>query len=441
MSTPETLITTEFNAASTAAEVVAGLDLRSVRAVVTGASSGIEIETARALAGAGAEVALAVRNVEAGKNVAQDISESTGNNRVFVVPLDLADRPSIAAFVKRWNGPLHLLINNAGVIPSTLQRTVEGWEMQFATNYLGHFALSLGLHDALASGFRERGEARIVSLTSGAHLRSPIVFDDIQFERREYDPQAAYAQSKTADSLFAVEASRRWFADGIAVNAVNPGGVSTGLQRDFTQKQKDYLAEAEAAGVFVYKTPQQGAATTLVAAVAPQFAHTGGHYLTDCSEARTVPDDAELFKNGDGVKQWAINPDEARRLWAVSLELIGVPTMNTFVVGEGKYIRQSSSADSYGHVVLRLEPIDLPENLPIRWEVPPDLIPDEFRNAVIAGIEESLGEWGEDHSQRFLVAVTGGRYHEIDSHNRAFRTASSLAMQDALEKWVESETS
>lgn len=319
------LITTEFNATSTAAEIVAGLDLSDVRAIVTGASSGIGIETARALASAGSEVTLAVRNVEAGKSVAQNIAESTGNSRVFVAPLDLADRASIAAFVKHWNGPLHLLINNAGVIPSALQRTAEGWELQFATNYLGHFALSLGLHDALASGFRERGDARIVSLTSGAHMRSPIVFDDIQFELREYDPQTAYAQSKTADSLFAVEASRRWFADGIVVNAVNPGGVSTGLQRDFTQKQKDYLAEAEAAGVFVYKTPQQGAATTLVAAVAPQFAHTGGHYLSDCSEAQTVPNDAELFKNGDSVKQWAINPDEARRLWAVSLELIGMP--------------------------------------------------------------------------------------------------------------------
>lgn len=113
-----------------------------------------------------------------------------------------------------------------------------------------------------------------------------------------------------------------------------------------------------------------------------------------------------------------------------------VNKMDTFVVGEGKYIRQSSSADSYGHVVLKIEPSDLREELPIRWEVPPDLIPEEFRNAIIEGIEECLSEWGEDHSQRFLVTVTGGRYHEVDSHNRAFRTASSLAMKDALEKWT-----
>jgi NAD(P)-dependent dehydrogenase (short-subunit alcohol dehydrogenase family) len=203
-----------------------------------------------------------------------------------------------------------------------LSRTAEGWELQFATNYLGHFTLSLGLRDALAAGVRERGEARIVSVSSTAHMRSPIVFDDIQFERREYDPQAAYAQSKTATSLFAVEATRRWAADGIVANAVNPGGIATGLQRHFTQQQRDYLAEAEAAGVFAYKTVQQGAATTLVAAVAPEFAHTGGHYLDDGREAYTVPDDAELFQNGHGVKQWAIDAGTAQKLWTVSLALI-----------------------------------------------------------------------------------------------------------------------
>ena len=323
MTTPNSLITTRFDATSTAADVVTGLDLTSVRAIVTGASSGIGLETARALASAGAEVTLAVRNIDSGAKAAADIAKSTGNKRVRVAALDLANQASIANFVQSWNGPLHLLINNAGVIPSTLSRTAEGWELQFATNYLGHFSLSLGLHDALSAGARERGEARIVSLSSTAHMRSPIVFDDIHFERREYDPQAAYAQSKTADSLFAVEATRRWAADGIVANAVNPGGVATGLQRDFTQKQKDYLAEAEASGVFVYKTVEQGAATTLVAAVAPEFAHTGGHYLTDCREAYTVPNDANLFENSDGVKQWAIDPDTAQKLWMISLELIG----------------------------------------------------------------------------------------------------------------------
>jgi NAD(P)-dependent dehydrogenase (short-subunit alcohol dehydrogenase family) len=318
-----TAITTSFDAASTADDVAASVDLSGVRAIVTGASSGIGVETARSLARAGAEVTLAVRNTDAGAKTAADITESTGNGNIHVSALDLADRAAVAAFTARWTGPLHLLVNNAGVIVSNLTRSPDGWELQFATNHLGHFALSLGLHGALAAGARERGGARIVSLSSTAHMRSPVVFDDPHFERRDYDPQAAYAQSKTANSLFAVEATRRWAADGIVANTVNPGGVATGLQRDFTQKQKDYLTAAEAAGAFTYKTTQQGAGTTLVAAVAPEFAHTGGHYLDDGREAYTVGNDADLFEHSHGVKEWALDPDAARKLWAVSLQLIG----------------------------------------------------------------------------------------------------------------------
>ena len=323
MSTHEPLITTRFDATSTADDVVAGVDLSGIRAVVTGASSGLGRETARSLARAGAEVTLAVRNVDAGAAAAADIAKSTGRDNVRVAALDLADQGSVASFAQSWSGPLHLLVNNAGVITAGLSRTAEGWELQFAVNHLGHFALALALHRALAAGAAERGEARIVSVSSTAHMRSPVVFDDLQFDRRDYDPQAAYAQSKTANSLFAVEATRRWAADGIVANTVNPGGVATGLQRHFTRKQLDYLAEAEAAGVFAYKTVEQGAATTLVAAVAPEFARTGGHYLDDGREAYTVPDDAELFGHPHGVKQWALDPGAAQKLWAVSLDLIG----------------------------------------------------------------------------------------------------------------------
>jgi NAD(P)-dependent dehydrogenase (short-subunit alcohol dehydrogenase family) len=323
MSTHDPLITTRFGATSTADDVVAGVDLSGVRAVVTGASSGLGRQTARSLARAGAEVTLAVRNVDAGAAAAADIATSAGRDSVRVAALDLAEQASVSRFAQSWNGPLHLLINNAGVITAGLSRTQEGRELQFATNHLGHFTLTLGLHRALAAGAAERGEARIVSVSSTAHMRSPVVFDDLQFDRRDYDPQAAYAQSKTANSLLAVEATRRWAADGIVANTVNPGGVATGLQRHFTRKQLDYLAEAEAAGVFAYKTVGQGAATTLVAAVAPEFARTGGHYLDDGREAYTVPDDAELFQHPHGVKQWALDPEAAQKLWAVSLDLIG----------------------------------------------------------------------------------------------------------------------
>jgi NAD(P)-dependent dehydrogenase (short-subunit alcohol dehydrogenase family) len=306
------MITTGYNATSTTDDVIAGLDLTGVRAVVTGATSGLGRETARALARAGAEVTIAVRDTKAGAEVADRVAH-----------LDLADPATIASFVDNWTGPLHLLINNAGIMASTLARTPRGWEKQFATNHLGHFALAVGLHDALAAGATDRGDARIVALTSGAHMYSPVVFDDIHFVRRGYDPQLAYGQSKTANVLFTVGATQRWAADGIVANAVNPGGVSTGLQRDFSPDMKDHLDRLEAAGVFAYKSVQEGAATTLVAATAPEFAHTGGHYLDDGNEAETVPDDAELAGNSHAVKRWALDPDTAEHLWQVSLDLIG----------------------------------------------------------------------------------------------------------------------
>lgn len=192
-----TLITTPFGFDSTAAEVVAGADLSGKRAIVTGSSSGIGIETVRALAGAGAEVTLAVRNPGAGAKTAAEITATTGNTAVHVGALDLAEPDSIAAFVAGWSGPLDVLINNAGVmaIPE-LRLTPAGWELQFATNHLGHFALAYGLHDALAAASEG---ARIVSLSSRGHLRSPVVFDDINFTSRPYEPLVAYGQSKTAN--------------------------------------------------------------------------------------------------------------------------------------------------------------------------------------------------------------------------------------------------
>jgi NAD(P)-dependent dehydrogenase (short-subunit alcohol dehydrogenase family) len=323
------LITTRWDGSSTADEVIAGVDLHGLRAVVTGASSGLGAETARVLATAGAEVMLAVRDIRAGALVADRIAASTGPGgatvaRPAVAAIDLAVPGSVTRFAQVWDGPLHLLVNNAGLVTAGLERTTEGWEFQFATNHLGHFALAWALHDALAQGARERGAARIVALSSTAHMRAPVDFDDIHFERRPYDPQIAYAQSKTANSLFAVEATRQWGPERIVANAVNPGGIKTGLQRNFTQRQRESLDAAEAAGVFTYKTTGQGAATTLVAAVAPEFERTGGHYLDDCREAYTVPNDAVLSTHSHGVKEWALDPDAAEKLWSVSLATLGL---------------------------------------------------------------------------------------------------------------------
>ena len=305
-------ITTNFGAQSTAAEVIAGIDLTGRRAIVTGGASGIGVETARALACANAEVTLAVRNLEAGERVADDIAASTGNRQVLVAPLDLADPYSIGALVARWRGPLHLLVNNAGVMRLPhLQLTPDGWEMQFATNHLGHFALAVALHDALAAA----GNARIVSLSSRAHLRTPVIFEDINFASRPYDPGLAYGQSKTANVLFAVEATRRWAADGITANAVHPGAIAaTNLSRYMSAEA---LADTRSSGMYTFKTIEQGAATSVLVATSPQLDGFGGRYFEDCNEAVIVdPDPAST----GGVASYALDPDAAARLWQVSVD-------------------------------------------------------------------------------------------------------------------------
>src|SRR6476620_10088483 len=205
-------VTTPFGFHSTAADVVAGVDLTGRTAVVTGASSGIGVETARALAAAGASVTLAVRNPSYGDRVAAEIRDSTENEHVDVGVIDLSDLASVVAFVRAWTGSLDILVNNAGVMATPeLTMSPSGHELHFASNHLGHFALAVGLHDALAAA----DGARIVSVSTAGHLRSPVVFEDLQFDERPYDPWLAYGQSKTANALFAVQATRRWAGDGI----------------------------------------------------------------------------------------------------------------------------------------------------------------------------------------------------------------------------------
>ncbi len=307
-------LTTPFGATSTAAEVIDGIDLTGRRAVVTGGASGIGIETARALASAGAEVTLAVRNPAAGERTAADIVAGTGNKQVHVAPLDLADRASVAAFVAGWEGPLDILVDNAGVMAAPLTRTAEGWELQFATNHLGHFHLATGLHGALAAA----GGARVVSVSSGAHLRSPVVFDDIHFENREYEPWSAYGQSKTANVLFAVEATRRWARDGILVNALHPGSIRTNLQRHVTEEDLARLrAAAGSTPAPAWKTPEQGAATSVLLAASPLVDGVGGRYFEDCTEAGPHQEGTRT-----GVAAYAMDPEAARRLWRESLKML-----------------------------------------------------------------------------------------------------------------------
>lgn len=305
-------MTSAFGASSTAAEVVAGLDLHGQMMIVTGASSGIGIETARALAAAGAAVTLAVRDTAAGERTAADIKDSTGNDTVRVEQLDLADLASVDAFTARWRGPLHVLVNNAGVMMTPESYTPPGWELQFAINHLGHFALAAGLHAALA----ETGAARIVSVSSIGHGNSDVVLDDLFFDRRPYDPGQAYGQSKTAQVLFAVEATRRWAEDGITSNALMPGGIFTNLQRHW---DPDVLASAKAQHGSAAKTPEQGAATSVLLATSTELTGVGGRYFEDCHEAAVV---TEIVDGLHGVRAYALDPDRAARLWEVSAALV-----------------------------------------------------------------------------------------------------------------------
>lgn len=300
-------VTTPFDITSTAVEVVNGIDLRGKRAVVTGGASGIGVETARALAGVGADVTLAVRDTTAGERVAADIRATTNGGTIEVRRLELTDLDSVDAFVADWAGPLNILVNNAGIMATPETYTDQGWELQFATNHLGHFKLAYGLHDALAAA----GRARIVSVSSSAHFRSPVIFDDLFFRFMPYDPWAAYGQSKTANVLFAVEATKRWAADGITANSLMPGSIATNLQRYSGAGTSNPLA----------KTTEQGASTSVLLATSPLLEGIGGRYFVNNQEAVVVD---RPTTDMTGVAPYALDPANAERLWDVSQELLGL---------------------------------------------------------------------------------------------------------------------
>jgi len=305
-------ITTPFDATSTAAEVAAGIDLTGKSAIVTGGSSGIGIETARVLALAGADVTLAVRNTAAGEQVADKINAAVksigGAKRASVLELELAHLASVKAFAALWgNRPLHLLINNAGIMAPPFALLTSGWEQQFGTNHLGHFALATALRPALAAA---KG-ARVVSVSSRGHQYSPVVFDDINFERREYEPFLGYGQSKTANILFAVEATNRWADDGIFTNSLHPGAIETNLARHL---DPDFITNLRAQPNVTFKTIEQGAATSVLLAASPLLEGIGGRYFEDCNQAVPHPGgDSRL-----GVKDYALDPEAAQRLWELS---------------------------------------------------------------------------------------------------------------------------
>jgi len=306
-----------FGHDTTTDEVLDGIDLRGRRALVTGGSSGLGAETARALASKGAEVVLTARDVAKGEDVARSIRESTGNPNVAVEELELGSLASIRAFAERFLArydALHLLVNNAGVMACPEARTADGFELQFGTNHLGHFLLTNLLVPALLEG----APARIVSLSSRGHQQSPVVFDDIGFERRPYEKWFAYGQSKTANVLFAVELERRLGPRGVHAYAVHPGVIPTELARHMQAADFEHI-RSRSGGELKLKTIPSGAATSVYAATAPELEGRGGAYLEDCHVARV--DDAEDAR--EGVRSYAVDADAAKQLWAVSERMVG----------------------------------------------------------------------------------------------------------------------
>jgi NAD(P)-dependent dehydrogenase (short-subunit alcohol dehydrogenase family) len=298
---------TPYGFHSTASQVLQDVDLHGKRAIVTGGGSGIGVETARALAKAGATVTLAVRRPEAAQSVVAELQSATGNPAISSTFLDLADLRSVEEFVRNWSGSLDILVNNAGIMAvPTMEKTPQGFELQFGTNFLGHFALTVGLRSALAAA---RG-ARVVSLSSSGHLFSPVVLDDLNFDFIPYTPFGAYGQSKTANALLALGVTQRWTDDGIVSNAVNPGAIATGLQKH-TGGLKTPVERR--------KTLEQGAATSVLLAASPLLEGIGGLYFEDCNQAAVVRSRPADFS---GVAPYAVDPENADRLWETAIRLV-----------------------------------------------------------------------------------------------------------------------
>jgi len=312
-------ITSAFGYRSDALDVVAGVDLTGQVAIVTGAASGLGVETARALGAAGATVILPVRNRERGAASLQEIRASHPDADVHLGDLDLANLASVRAFgehVTSHYGALHILINNAAVMATPFEHTSDGFELQFGTNHLGHFELFRSLLPSL----RAAHGARVVALSSIGHRRSAVNFEDPNYATRPYEKWEAYGQSKTACALFAVGVTQRYASEAIVANAVHPGGILTGLQKFLPVDEQRAMGWIDEQGQVNerFKTPAQGASTSTWAAVGPELDGVGGIYLENCAEAAPWSADTPFM----GVMDYAIDPVLAAQLWELSASLV-----------------------------------------------------------------------------------------------------------------------
>ncbi|MEV3982179.1 SDR family NAD(P)-dependent oxidoreductase [Nonomuraea sp. NPDC049758] len=312
MTTPQHRIGSGFGARSTADEVLKGVDLTGRVALVTGGYSGLGLQTTRALSGAGAQVVVPARRRGAAEEAL------AGIDGVEVGELDLGDLDSVRRFAEEFlasGRDLHLVINNAGIMACPETRVGPGWEAQFATNHLGHYALVNRLWPAV-----ERGGGRVVAVSSAGHRRSGMRWDDVMFEHG-YDKWQAYGQAKTANVLFAVHLDAVAKDAGVRAFAVHPGGILTPLQRHLTRQEMVEAGWIDEQGNQLntsFKTPEQGAATQVWAATSPQLDGMGGVYCEDCDIAE------QADGSGGGVHPYATDPEQAARLWRLSAELTGV---------------------------------------------------------------------------------------------------------------------
>ena len=310
-----------FGAQSVPTDVLGDLDLGGSTAIVTGGYSGLGLETTKALANAGAAVIVPARRPDHARSVLDELGEVEG--QINVAELDLADLASVERFAQGFvdSGiPLDIVINNAAIMACPETRVGPGWEAQFATNHLGHYALINRLWPALTAA----AGARVVALSSTGHKLSPIRWDDPQFES-DYDKWVAYGQAKTANALFAVQLDTLGEPHGVRSFSVHPGGIMTELQRHLPIEEQINMGWIDAEGNVneLFKTPEQGAATSVWAATSSQLDGMGGVYCEDCDIA--APTDASSpFARYIGVNPHAIDPDSAARLWALSAELTGV---------------------------------------------------------------------------------------------------------------------
>jgi NAD(P)-dependent dehydrogenase (short-subunit alcohol dehydrogenase family) len=314
MPTAQAPINSGFGLRTEAREALGGRDLTGKVAIVTGGYSGLGLETTRALAEAGAIVIVPARTPEKAQRALAGIAN------VEQAALDLADPASIDAFAGGFlsrTKKLDILVNNAAIMASPLMRDARGYEAQFATNHLGHFQLTARLWPAL------KGGARVVSLSSIGHRIAPVDFDDPSFERTEYNKWLAYGRAKSANALFAIGLDRRGAAHGVRAFAVHPGGIMTDLQRFMPEEEKRAMGWIDEHGNVNerFKTPSQGAATSVWCAANAQLDGKGGVYCEDCDIAVAVAADDKGFS---GVRPWAIDPAQADKLWELSERMTGV---------------------------------------------------------------------------------------------------------------------